>query len=313
MPPLVNAHTHLELSWAHSLLPATSQPFHEWMMRFVRRNRLSRQTANHEARLQKGIEQGIAQLLACGTTHVGDISNSGLSIEPLLASGLAGVVYIEVLGLEAGIGEYMLARAREWLAKYRPVERNGLRLGLSVHAPYSTTAVTFQKVAQLCLAEEIPLCIHLAESPAERELFATNGGPLAELPIQLGGTVRPNVPPVSPVRYLADLGVLEAQPLLVHMVQVSPADLDLVAEAGATIVHCPRSNVRLETGRMPLEQMLARGIPVGLGTDSLASSPSLDVREEVPTAVAVHQEQVAEVRLAEMLHNTAVFGPYFHA
>lgn len=307
IPPLVNAHTHLELSWAHALLPATSQPFHQWMSRFVRRSRLSRQTDNHETRLQKGIEQGIEQLLACGTTHVGDIANSGLSIEPLLDSGLAGVVYIEVLGLEEGVGDFMLARAQELLAKYRPQERNGLRIGLSAHAPYSTTAVTFQKVAQLCLAEEIPLCIHLAESPAEQELFATNGGPLAELPIELGGTVRPQVPAVSPVRYLADLGVLAAKPLLVHMVQVSADDLDLVAEAGATVAHCPRSNERLEAGRMPLEQMLARGIAVGLGTDSLASSPSLDVREEVDTAVAIHQERVARGVLEEMLSNTAVF------
>jgi aminodeoxyfutalosine deaminase len=104
------------------------------------------------------------------------------------------------------------------------------------------------------------------------------------------------------------LGVLAAKPMLVHMIQVSEAELDMVAAYGVTVAHCPRSNRLLQCGRMPLEKMLARGIVVALGTDSLASSPSLDVREEGAAAVALHEGLVTAEQIEELLGNTAVFG-----
>lgn len=305
--PLVNAHTHLELSWAAAFYPKRPLPFALWMRRFIQRNHTARQMDDHRERQVAGIEASIAQLLAQGVTHIGDITQTGLSIEPLLDSGLAGVVYVEVLGLEDGVGDLFLQRAIELVERYRPQERHGLRVGITAHAPYSTTAETFRHTADYCLREEVPLCIHLAEAPEENELLLHGRGPLYELPRDLGGTRLPPVPGLSSVRYMAELGVLAARPLLVHMVHVDEAELDLVAAEGCAVVHCPRSNHALQCGRMPLEHMLARGIPVALGTDSLVSSPSLAVREEAEAAVALHAGHVTAEAVRALLGNTAVF------
>ncbi|RMH01851.1 MAG: amidohydrolase [Chloroflexi bacterium] len=307
--PLVNCHTHLELSWAGYLCPpAGGMPFSEWIYKLVMTNRDRRETADFEAQTIRAVEAGIEQLLAVGTTHVGDITNSGLSIEPLLDSGLAGVVYIEVLGLVEEVADFMWRRARQMLDTYRRYERNGLRIGLSAHAIYSTLPQTFETVANFCLKEDVPLCIHLSESPFERPFAEQGVGPLYEMPRRFGSEIPPYVPHKSPVKYLEDLGVLEAKPLLVHMVDVTDEELDIVARSGAKVAHCPRSNQLLQCGRMPLEKMLTRGIPVALGTDSLGSSPSLDVREEAETAVSLHADYVPAHIIRKMLENTAVLS-----
>jgi aminodeoxyfutalosine deaminase len=297
--PLVNAHTHLELGWAAHLYPAQPQPFVAWLRRGLRRQRLAQLDGHQQQREWQAIEAGIGALLAAGTTHVGEVTRTGASIAPLLASGLGGVVYIELLGLEEGIGEYLLARAQGWLAEYRRQEQNGLRLGLAVHGTYSTATPFLREVAQFCLAEDLPLCVHVGECAEEVELLVHGRGPLYDLPRQLGGQSYPPVPRQTPVRYLADLGVLEARPLLVHLTQISPDELPLLAQAGATVAHCPRANRQLQMGEMPLAAMLAQGIGVALGTESLAASPSLDVREEA----GLLAPEVAE----GLLGNTAVF------
>jgi 5-methylthioadenosine/S-adenosylhomocysteine deaminase len=92
------------------------------------------------------------------------------------------------------------------------------------------------------------------------------------------------------------------------MVHVSDHDLDTIAAYGAAVAHCPRSNQLLQAGRMPLEKMLARNIPVAIGTDSLASSPSLDIHEEAQAAITMHQGHVGQNAILPLLHNTEVLS-----
>lgn len=284
------------------------EPFTPWILKLIMRRRQFREAGEEEASTRAAIDEGIRALLAAGATHVGDISQTGLSIEPLLDSGLAGVVYLEVIGANREQAMASFARARHLLEKHRPHERNGLRIGLSPHAPYSTHADAFRQVTDYCLREGVPMCIHLAESPAEIEAFSGRG-PFFDLAEKIGADVSDLSLPagVSPTAYLDSLGVLDARPLLVHVVQVSDADLDLLARSGAKVAHCPRSNRLLQCGRMPLEKMLARNIPVALGSDSLASSPSLDVREEAKAAIILHGNHVPAAAITALRSNSAIF------
>ena len=304
---LVNAHTHLELSWAGELCPQLpGRPFPDWIHNLVMRWREFAAEGDEAQRTQQAAEAGIAQLVAAGTTHIGDISNTGFSIEPLLASGLSGIVYIEVISLERRRSQERFAWARELLEKYRPLERNGLRIGLTPHAPYSLHPDTLREVAAFCVREDVPLCIHVAESPFENEALVLGQGPIYDLPRRMGGQTLMTVPGLRAIPYLESLGVLAAKPLLVHMVDVNEAELDIVADSQAKVAHCPRSNQLLQCGRMPLAQMLARDIPLAIGTDSLSSSPSLNVREEAATAVSLHHPLVTPQQIEELLTNTAV-------
>jgi len=302
---LVNCHTHLELGWLSRIRPGPEgSPFADWLGRLIQTRAVAVESGEeHELKLSS-IEAGISDLIEAGTTHVGDITASGLSIEPLLDSGLAGVVYVELLGLDPEIIANRFETLKQLISKHRPQERNGMRIGISPHAPYSIAPQFWPQIIDYCRSEDLPVCIHAAESPAESQALMTGRGPLADL---VEYADRPH-PGLSPVEYLEELGALELKPLLVHMVQVSESELNSVAASGSKIAHCPRSNRLLQCGTMPLASMLDRGIPVALGTDSLASSPSLDIRDELKEAFRVHEGLVVGGALNSMTANSAVLS-----
>lgn len=297
--PLVNAHTHLELGcFAHLCPPEGGAPFVPWMIGLINaRRELAPQGMTP---FRAAVESGIAALRASGTTVVGDITATGESVEPLLASGLSGVVYYEVLGLNRGEALSRLAAAQQKINEWRKRE-GAMRVGLTVHAPYSCHRDLFRQAACWCIAENVPLCVHAAESPAETEFLAKGMGDLFALQRTFNLPDLP-VPGVSTIAYLEDLGVLEARPLLVHCVEVSDDDIARITCSGSTVAHCPRSNMRLRCRRMPLEKFLAAGVPVALGTDSLASSPSLDVREEAEAAIQIHNGRAPAGSMRALLH-----------
>jgi cytosine/adenosine deaminase-related metal-dependent hydrolase len=252
--------------------------------------------------VRASIEQGIAELEAAGTTHVGEVTNTWQSVEPLLESALQGVVYLEVVGLERKHALLRLNKAKAAINCARAHPRIGrVQVGLSLHAPYSCHRDLLRAGAAWCREKRVPLCIHVAESPSETALLlhdATPGLPwLARFAAQALGLLPLRVPHLRPVTYLASLGVLEARPLLVHAIHVTDREIQLIARAGCSVVHCPRSNAHLSCGRMPLERYLDAGVTVYLGTDSRASSPSLDVRQEAEFAKELHRRTVSPERI----------------
>ena len=102
---------------------------------------------------------------------------------------------------------------------------------------------------------------------------------------------------LTPVQYLAELGVLDARPTLVHMVNVPEGDIKTVAKAGCVVVHCPRSNEALECGRFPWELYAKHGVEIALGTDSRGSAPDLNIEHEVAAAKALHGDKVSPLAL----------------
>lgn len=301
MGPLTNAHTHLELTDLAHLCPGEPVSIVSWMGRLARNLR-----KRSKARVQSGIERGIAELQSCGTTHIGDITRTGLSVEPLMASDLQGVVYLEVMGHNKKKAFKRLEQAKIEIRKARQYPGYGtMQVGLSLHSPYSCHPDLLRAGAEWCRAEGVPLCIHAAETQAETEFLLSGKLPLVKGPV--ASLVKkllslPASPGLRPIPYLARLGVLAARPLLVHAVHVTSEDIGLIANAGCSVVHCPRSNDLLSCGRMPLDSYIAAGVPVYIGTDSRASSPDLDVRAEAEFAQRLHEGLVESQEVAQLIH-----------
>lgn len=295
-PILTNAHSHLELTTMGHLCPDDAVEFTQWM-----RGLAWRLPFRTRKKVWKAIEQGVGELLACGTTHIGDISSTGLSMDVLKSSGLSGTVWYEVMGITQARSQRALHRAITWIDHWRRVsDSSTIRPGLSLHSPYSCGEALLREGAAWCARERVPLTIHAAESFAEVRLLRFGDGPFATW------LTRPaiaywGVPRLSPVRWLAALGVLETRPLLVHAVHIDDDDIHLTSDAGASVVHCPRSNARLSNGTMPLRSLLDEGVEVYLGTDSRASAPSLDIREEAQFACQLHAGRVASHEIHELL------------
>jgi 5-methylthioadenosine/S-adenosylhomocysteine deaminase len=133
------------------------------------------------------------------------------------------------------------------------------------HAPYSVSDATLARVRRLADELDLPVAMHLHETLWEIEQSEQRFG-------------------MRPLARLAGLGLASPQLLAIHMTQVAPADLDTLAASGASVVHCPESNLKLGAGVCPLPSLLGRGIRVALGTDGAASNNDLDLLGEARTA-----------------------------
>ena len=282
LPGLVNAHCHLELSHlAGRVRPAGD--FVAWVADLVE----ARAAVNGPRLVRTAAREAIDALVACGTVALGDVSNALLHLDLLGASPLRSVVFFELLGWDPAAASRVMAAAEARLRDVggrTPFENVQVRL--AAHAPYSVSEALFRALAK---AGE-PASLHLAESPHESR-FLAEGDPAWSAFLQSRGLgdVAFTPPRVSPVRYMDALGVLgrEGPPLVAaHCVQADLEDCRLLAERGVFVVLCPRSNERLGVGTPPLPALLAAGVRLCLGSDSLTSAPSLDVLED---ARALHR------------------------
>jgi aminodeoxyfutalosine deaminase len=285
LPAAVNAHTHLELSGLSGAIPEGT-PFADWVMALVRARRHLTL-----ADYSRAAADGIAQLRASGTAAVGEICTFGASARPLVESGLRGILYFELLGVDPAQASALLERGQRQIAAWRAEFAGApLRFGLSLHTPYTVSAELLRLASAWCADEGVPLCIHAAESPAESQWLLDATGPITDvLYAGAGWPIDPaRAPGCSPMRYLERLGALAARPLLAHGVQVEGDDLARLAAHEATVVHCPRSNARLLCGRLPYAAYRAAGVRLALGTDSLTSAPTLSLWDEAAAAHAAH-------------------------
>jgi cytosine/adenosine deaminase-related metal-dependent hydrolase len=270
LPALVNAHLHLELShMAGSVVGGEGLP--AWIELFV-----SARARLRERDPTQAMMMGAEDLVRFGVAAVGDISNTLGSVAPLGAAGLAGTIFHEVFGVTARRMAEALQAARAMRAA-APAPAPGLRIVTSPHAIYST-----DHPALIELLRAGPGSIHLAEDPAERAFVSTGTGGFGHLVERMGGRSRELVPRErSAVALVAPH--LAPHHLAVHCVDVDDDDVALLRSSGATVVLCPRSNLFIG-GRLPrLDVLLAAGLPLALGTDSLVSCPSLSPLADAAT------------------------------
>jgi len=305
LPGLVNAHTHLELTH-HAGHVADNLPLIEWIYPLVSYSR-TRTLEDFERAAYAGVEM----LRACGTVAVGEICTFGQSVRPLVESGLHGIVYYELLSPDPARADELMRQGQQQIEHWRreyPQDR--IRFGLAPHTPYTTSAELLRATAAWCRAEGVPLSIHTAESPAETQFLRDATGPIADLLYSgAGWPLHPaRAPGVSPVAYLDQLGVLAAHPLLAHGIHVDADDIARIARSDSAVAHCPRSNTQLQCGRMPYGLYRAASVRLALGTDSLASSPSLAVWDDAIAAHAMHTAAGAPPTPAELLRLATLGG-----
>jgi cytosine/adenosine deaminase-related metal-dependent hydrolase len=267
LPGLVNAHAHLDLTGLRGQVPFTGD-FTDWLRAVIahRRQRSAEQ-------VQQDVRDGIRECLQHGVTLLGDISDRGLSIDLLSAAPLRAVVFHELLGLTAPRAGQAWAAAMDWLA--RPSSTN-CRRALSPHAPYSVRRSLLRAVTARAAAAEVPVMIHLAETQAELQLLASKDGTFRRFLETLGVWDADGL--VSSV--VEVVNILSAVPhvLLAHGNFLGP---DIALGPNVTVVYCPRTHHFFGHPPHPFRSLLDRGVCIALGTDSLASSPDLDLLQEV--------------------------------
>ena len=280
IPGLVNAHTHLDLTHIGPLAHDPAKGFVRWVDRVRTQRRVD------EAGIGASVQRGAALCVAGATVAVGDIGGAPEgrpSLAPLRAlrgSDLIGVSYIEFFAIGAGEARGRAAVEDTLAAAGSDGVREGVGLGLQPHASNTIGIETYRWSIDLARRRGMPICTHLAETSEERQFVMQAGGPQRVFLEQLG---------LWEDRLLADIGraqtpVQRLRPCieaglrtLVHVNDASDADIEILADAGATVIYCPRAATYFDAagacGAHRYREMRAAGVRVALGTDSLVSLP----------------------------------------
>ncbi len=274
VPGFINTHTHLELSGFRGRAPFAGS-FIGWIGAVVG----LQASEGADEQMRAAVGQGLRESLAAGVTTVVDIGRDEC-VEQWRQSHGRVIGLLEVLGVGPRAGEdhsRSIQRARGVLDK-----ASGVALGISPHAPYSTGPQVFREAIELATRHKLPISTHLAETREELEFTAHGAGPFRQLLEVIGvwdGSFE--VPSCSPVAYAERLGLLACRPILAHLNYVSDADVALLAQHDCSVAYCPRTHEFFQHEPHRYGDMLAAGVNVCVGTDSLASNETLSILDEL--------------------------------
>jgi 5-methylthioadenosine/S-adenosylhomocysteine deaminase len=262
LPGLVNAHTHAAMTLFRGL--ADDLPLDTW---------LGERIWPAEARwvgpdfVADGTRLAVAEMLRGGITCFSDM---------YYHPDVTGTVAAEA-GMRAVLGMIALDFPTAWAKDAEEYLRKGLEVhdrfkaeplittSFAPHAPYSVADGTLTRIRRLADELDLPVHTHVHETAAE----------VAEAVAKTGR---------RPLARLADLGLVTPALIGVHATELTADEIELLASAGASVVHCPRSNLKLASGLCPVARLAAAGVNVALGTDGAASNNRLDLWSEMQTA-----------------------------
>lgn len=275
MPGLINLHTHLELPPLLDRVQAKTFP--DWIIHLIQAKKDLRKQD-----YQSATRKNINTLIQTGTTSVGEICTHGISPALLKQSGLRGIIFNEIISMDP-LSDFPR------LSSLVSHPSSLIQTGLSPHSPYTASQTALRKISRLSQNKGTRIAMHIAESREEIQLLQRKKSGLEKLYGFAGWDLSRAPRGDSSVEYLKRIGFLSSRLLAVHAVQVTEKDIKLIRKANVSIAHCPRSNKETGVGKMPLKKFLDAGVTVGLGTDSLASSPTLSMWDEMRFAYRMHR------------------------
>lgn len=262
IPGLVNAHTHAAMTLLRGL--ADDLPLLTWLREYIWPAEQVHVSAEF---VQQGTELAIAEMLLGGITCFNDMYFFPETTARIAASAgmraVVGMIVIDLPSAYAASADEYLSRG---LALHDAVRNDPLvTTAFAPHAPYTVSQRNLERIRTL--ADELDVCVHIHLHETAHEVAES---------IERHGA--------RPLARLDALGLLSPGLIAVHMTQLEMAEMERLAEAGAHIVHCPESNLKLASGFAPVAALLERGINVALGTDGAASNNDLDMFGEMRMA-----------------------------
>ena len=262
IPGLVNAHTHAAMALMRGL--ADDLPLQRWLEEHIWPAEMKHVSADY---VRAGTLLACAEMLRGGITCFNDMYFFPESaVEAALAAGMRsshGIIVFEFPSAYGSDAPDYLRKGLEVRDRYG--EHDLVSFCLAPHAPYTVSDASFRQVRTLAAELDLPVHLHLHETRGEIERSLAEHG-------------------VRPLERMQRLGVVGPNLIAVHAVHLDPGEIDLLARHGASVAHCPSSNLKLASGFAPVQAMLAKGVNVALGTDGAASNNRLDMFQEMRTA-----------------------------
>lgn len=274
MPGVVNAHIHLTDAGRRERVPG-GEGLVSWIQTLMR-TRTGGLTPDERG---QAVRDTLDEMRRSGTVAVGEVVNDARTLPAIQASGMECLLIHELIAFRHDRIDGILAAADRLLEEN--LWNEGVRHALGAHAPYSVAPELMTRMAERSRAAGSRFYQHLAEDPAERELYETGGGSWREF-LEAVGAWEPDwrPPGLAPIPYYDRLGVLDGNFTAVHLADADAEELVLLGRRGVRAILSPRSNLHI-TGLFPdVPAMIAAGIPLAFGTDGRGSSPGMDVFDE---------------------------------
>lgn len=298
MPGLINAHCHLDYTHMGGVISPPNS-FVDWIQSIV----ALKADWTYSDYANSWIA-GANALLESGTTCVADIEAvPELVPEVWRSTPLRVHTFHELISVRGRqTPEAQVAEAEQRLNETPNPHGGG---GLSPHAPYTTSPRLRELTAQTAETNNWRMCMHVAESATENDMFRHRRGEMHDW-LDRNGREMSDCGR-SPVRVLADSNLLSDRMLAVHCNYVDAADIDLLRQSGTNVVHCPQSHAYFNHAPFPTEDLLKAGINLSLGTDSLASTsaptglkPRLNLFDEM-RVFAIANPSITAEQIVEMV------------
>lgn len=259
MPGFVNVHTHVPMTMLRGY--ADDLPLHQWLTEHIFPAEAKLVTPEN---VRIASQLAFIEMIKSGTTCFNDMYffEDVIAVEAKKA-GIRGVMNESLIDFPTASFKTPaegLALSESLIQKWQ--DDSIIHPSVTVHAPYTCSKETLLKTKRLADKYNTLLQIHVAETRKEVEdITALTGMP--------------------PVEYLHSIGVLDRNVIAAHCVWLNPKEVEIFAASGASIGHCPKSNLKLASGIADTDTYMQAGITVGIGTDGTASNNSLDMVEEM--------------------------------
>merc|ERR1712232_1535663 len=216
----------------------------------------------------------------------------GAVCEAVIETGIraaVGMITIEFPFGSCGTGpDDYLAKGQKARDKYGAGDDGLLSWTVSLHAPYTVSDSTMLKAKALSDRLDTKIHIHLHETQTEVD---------DSIAQKKDGTCHLSDQPCSPLANLKRLGLLNSKLIAVHMTALTDEEISWVGASGASVVHCPSSNLKLASGFCKVGQLVDAGANVAIGTDGASSNNTVDMIEEMHLAAILAKGVARDARV----------------
>ena len=267
MPGLINSHAHAAMSLFRGL--ADDLSLDDWLRKYIFPAEARNVTEDFAA---WGTKLSLLEMLRGGITTYADMYYFEDAVARVTKeAGMRGVLGETILDFPAPDNK-TVDEAYSYTQKFLDHWKGDplIIAAVAPHSIYTCSEKTLEDSAALARKNGAPILIHIAEAPFELEQSREKHG-------------------LTPVAYLGRIGLLGPDVLGAHCIAVNSADIAMLAHFGVGCSHNPSSNMKTAAGVMPVIEMLAAGVPVGLATDGAASNNNQDLFEEMDLAAKLQK------------------------
>ncbi|MBT5934325.1 metal-dependent hydrolase [Sulfurimonas sp.] len=278
MPGLINAHVHIEFSANKTEL--SYGDFMSWLYSVIENREELIGGCNIEC-----MKNACDMMLENGITTFGTISSHGMDLDACVSAKQNVVYFNEVIGSQATMADALYADFLSRLDASKSVKREGFYPAVAIHSPYSVHPVLIKKALKIVKDEKLKITAHFMESQAERDWLDNSNGEFKEFFHKL---VKQESNVSSAKEFLELFN--ESETLLTHVVHANEEELNTVAKAKHTVIHCPISNRLLGNPTLNIKELNDKNIRWIVATDGLSSNYKLDLFEEMKMSLFMHSD-----------------------